>query len=105
MENPIDYLNNTKIALIRKNDHIALVTTKNVQNTPDTEKKTNALQKKEKKKKKRPNYLWNQNNDRNTQNFKKWPNPHKITKIPPKHMETDHKYPPILKKTKIPLDD
>ena len=54
---PLDYLNNTKIALIRKNDHIALVTTKNVQNTPDTEKKTNALQKKEKKKKKRPNYL------------------------------------------------
>ena len=40
---PLDYLNNTKIALIRKNDHIALVTTKNVQNTPDTEKKTNAL--------------------------------------------------------------
>ena len=48
---PLDYLNNTKIALIRKNDHIALVTTKNVQNTPDTEKKTNALQKKGGKKK------------------------------------------------------
>ena len=48
---PLDYLNHTKIALIRKNDHNALVTTKNVQNTLDTEKKTNALQKKGGKKK------------------------------------------------------
>ena len=45
---PLEYLNNTKIALIRKNDHNVLVTTKNVQNTPDTKKRPMHCRKKEK---------------------------------------------------------